>query len=145
MSDTIEVREARRDDRLAIRDLLSALLPSLATQRGGAELIQSGALTPDRPGWMTLIGASPDALLVVGFLSVQSTAGSTRGRLELLHSKDSATSEAISALVSFAQVLLRDRGAGALDIVSLPGDQVLKSSLEEQGFRARLLVMARDL
>ncbi len=85
-------------------------------------------------------------LLGVGGLGIEPTDAVSRGHLELFCADEHRdVTEVVRRLILAAEDEARSRSVSELDVVSLPGDQILKSSLEERGYRARLLILHRTL
>ena len=85
-------------------------------------------------------------LLGIGALRLGSAGAATRASLELFCTDDNNfETDVLQLLIGNAENMMRSRGIREVDVMSLPGDQPLKSSLEERGYRARLLIMHRTL
>lgn len=126
---------------------------SMAPQRRGAQDFidfSSLAASEGKPeaseDSLVLLGLHGDDLIAVGALRFGPTGAVTRASFELFCSDGSERSrKVLQTLIDAAEAVALARGVREVDIMSLPGDQPLKSSLEERGYRARLLIMHRAI
>ncbi len=160
-------RIAAADDIHRIGELFSAAVEELSTQRGGTALL--GDLS-DRTGINLLVPAGRWKVLTeglsrsvpsfwVGSDSAGRVAGFAWARvahhgefspllgvIDLSFVEPGArrygTAETILATV---QAWFIDQGCTAMDAYALPGERDSKATLETAGFKARLLVMSRDI
>ncbi len=150
----LNVRVAGEDDRAEIARLWGRALAGLAGLRGGSTLAASlGDRYPSGdisslflPGRVVVLGCLDD--IPVGFSYAEL---SEMGEERILN-LEAIFVEPEARRVGMADVMLEcllaetsSWGATSVDAPALPGDRATKSLFESHGFRARLLVMRRDL
>lgn len=147
----IEVRIASRDDEGTVLELFRRHEQHRAGDRGADSYfalfdreVLLERLGDNHSPWVVLALSGDQA---VGIATVEIRAGrdvrhATLRCLFGLSREDPSIEE---VLVSFARQMAIEQGCNALDIEVLPGDQHVKSVLEEAGFKARLLTMHQSL
>ncbi len=153
-------RLAREEDLRPIGELAAALLEGLGAARGGPLLARSlgWLLEPtslrrclgDLDRFGVVVGTYDGAAVGIGLVEHPSPAdlddgpGDRVAVLRVLYVEPGMRDVGVGeAILDEVLRLARDRGATALDVLTLPGDGATKSFLEARGFRARLLVMNR--
>lgn len=149
---SFEVRRARPDDAENIKVFFDALSSRMASKRGGEDLLRFSERETGREGGESIgletavVALFEGSIIAFASLWILERGTHQRAQLEVFYVDESGdANDIVRSLVSVGETLARDLGADALDITSLPGDQILKSALEERGYRARLLIMHRPL
>ena len=153
-----QVRDAAQVDLLRMVELTDAFHDAIGERRGGllghpgdpggsppkaiSGDVEAYLEDPDR---MALVGTLDDWVAGVALCRVVGTAGG-RGVLDVCFVEPGARQ------VGLGQMLLErslnwfsDRGCVGVDGTALPGDREAKQFYESAGFKARLLVMHREL
>lgn len=164
----LRIRRAEAEDQTRCDELLAVAGEELRTLRGG-ELLASLNLPPRTHGeeplgeggedWLEAAARDPARLVLVGeyegavvataAVSVLHASGSDvarPGRIDWCYVEKEARGVGIgSALVEAALGWLADRGCTDVDAHALPGDRLTKQLFEDAGFKARLLVLHRQV
>lgn len=149
-------RPAVEQDLAALRELRATCLAELEAKRGGALLASRLAITAGRdaltdairdPAQGLFVGTLSDVAVGYARASCQALAGGRLlGVLDELFVEPAARGVGVGeALVAAVSAWLHQKGCLGVDTNALPGDRATKNFLEGAGFRARLLVMHRDL
>lgn len=144
------VRPAVENDKLQIQQFIEKVRLQACSRRGAQNLLESSALsgcddTSDnaaRP--FVLLYHDADELVAVAALKFGPSV--SRSSVELYCVEEGERSmTAMSELIHAAEAAALERNIHEIDVMSLPGDRLLKSSLEMRGYRARLLIMNRSI
>lgn len=151
------VRRAGVDDAGALARLGRLALEDVSSRRGGAALL-TGPEQPFACGEHapSFLGSSGSAMWIaswagtdVGYAAASLIERSGEGRIGVLRcvwvETEARGLGAGEALTQAAVEWLRHEGAASIDAPALPGDRSAKRLLELSGFKARLIVMRRDL
>ncbi|MDA8392107.1 MAG: GNAT family N-acetyltransferase [Actinomycetota bacterium] len=151
------VRRAGAGDAGALARLGKLALEDVSSRRGGvallAEVEQPLACGEDVPSFL---GSAGSAMWIaswagadVGYAAASLVERSGEGRIGMLRcvwvEPEARGLGAGEALTQAAVDWLWHEGAGSIDAPALPGDRSAKRLLELSGFKARLIVMRRDL
>jgi GNAT superfamily N-acetyltransferase len=150
-------RRAHRDDLPRLAELYRAALAQLTSRRGGPLLAerhgrpepveQTLSRSLDDPGRTAWVGTLDDE--IVGYAAGRTETlpgGAELGVVEELFVEPGARGVGVGeALIGALLAWFADRGCVGVDTVALPGDRLSKNFFESSGFKARLLVMHRDL
>jgi GNAT superfamily N-acetyltransferase len=150
-------RRAHRDDLPRLAELCRAALAQLTAYRGGGLLAehhgrgepaeQELARMLEDPLWSAWVGTVDDEIVGYATGRTETLSGGTRlGVVEGLFVETGARGVGVGeALMTALLDWFGERGCAAVDTVALPGDRLSKNFFESAGFKARLLVMHRDL
>jgi GNAT superfamily N-acetyltransferase len=150
-------RRADQDDLPRLTELSQAALAQLTAGRGGALLAEhQGRSEPvgqalgralrdaARSAW---VGTIDDD--IVGYAMARTErlpGGNTLGVVEALFVESGARDVGVGeALMDALMGWFVERGCTGVDTVALPGDRQSKNFFESSGFKARLIVMHREL
>jgi GNAT superfamily N-acetyltransferase len=150
-------RRAHRDDLPRLAELCRAALAQLTAHRGGGLLAehhgrpepveQQLARVLEDPARSAWVGTVDDE--IVGYATGRTeslSGGANLGVVEGLFVEPGARGVGVGeALMAALLGWFEDRGCAGVDTVALPGDRLSKNFFESAGFKARLLVMHRDL
>lgn len=147
-----DIRPATDRDSSQIDSFLEIVRQVSNERRGALDFLEGSYLVSH----LDEVGVNPDLLVLlcqrgedvlgIAALHFRHEHTQVRSHLEIFCSDESDDLANVNQqFIEFAEVMTRSRGVRELDVVSLPGDQSLKSSLEVRGYRARLLVMHRTL
>ncbi|HMC05356.1 MAG TPA: GNAT family N-acetyltransferase [Actinomycetota bacterium] len=150
-------RRAHPDDLPRLAELYRAALAHLGAGRGGALLAehhgrpepveQHLARTLEDSGRTARVGTLDDQ--IVGFASGRTETlpgGTVLGVVEELFVEPGARGVGVGeALMDALLAWFAERGCAGVDTVALPGDRLSKNFFESSGFKARLIVMHREL
>jgi len=149
---TLVVRPATDRDRGEIIRLLGEYRLKTSDRRGARDFLDSSPLAEHEAGAKShedvqvLLCHQGEDLVGVGALEIRVVGSTPRALLEIFCSDDSILArDVVQLLIETGESVALTKEVGDMDIMALPGDQRLKSSLEERGYRARLLVMNRSL
>ena len=147
-----DIRPATESDASQIGRFLDKFRSASSERRGARDFLDGSYLVahPSEVGssadFLVVLCLREGDLLGIGALCFRDADAVVRGRLELFCSDDpDVATDVIQRLLEAAEAEARARGVREFDVFSLPGDQPLKSSLEERGYRARLLILHRTL
>jgi GNAT superfamily N-acetyltransferase len=150
-------RRAHRDDLPRLTELCQSARAQLAARRGGALLAehhgrpepleQALAQTLEDPGRTTWVGTVDDQIVGYATGRTETLPGGTHlGVVDELFVETGARGVGVGeALMGALLAWFVDRGCAGVDTVALPGDRLSKNFFESSGFKARLIVMHRDL
>jgi GNAT superfamily N-acetyltransferase len=154
------VRVASGDDHSRLVQLCAELVAGVTSQRGGPLLIDPALDEPSGTalaGRLSLLLDRSDSLVLVGTLETvvvglavsvtEEIAGhGRRGTLGACYVEPAARGVGVGRLLlDRSMAWFGQQGCTGVDGSALPGDRAAKSFYESAGFRARLLVMHRDL
>jgi GNAT superfamily N-acetyltransferase len=150
-------RRADRDDLPRLTELSHAALAQLTAGRGGALLAEhQGRSEPveqaldralrdaARSAW---VGTIDDDIVGYAMARTERLPGGTNlGVVEALFVESGARDVGVGeALMDVLMGWFVERGCAGVDAVALPGDRQSKNFFESSGFKARLIVMHREL
>ena len=150
-------RRADRDDLPRLTELSQAALAQLTAGRGGALLAEhQGRSEPveqaldralrdaARSAW---VGTIDDDIVGYAMARTERLPGGTSlGVVEALFVESGARDVGVGeALMDALMGWFVERGCAGVDTVALPGDRQSKNFFESSGFKARLIVMHREL
>jgi GNAT superfamily N-acetyltransferase len=150
-------RRADREDLPRLTELCRAALAQLTAGRGGALLVEhqcrsepvertlDRALRDDaHSAW---VGTIDDEIVGYSMARTETLSGGTNlGVVEALFVESGARAVGVGeALMDVLMGWFVDRGCTGVDTVALPGDRQSKNFFESSGFKARLIVMHREL
>ena len=138
-------RRADRDDLPRLAELYRAALAQLSGRPEPVEQALVQALEDrDRAAW---VGTVDDQIVGFAIGRTETLGGGTDlGVVEELFVEPGARGVGVGeALMGALLAWFTDRGCAGVDTVALPGDRLSKNFFESSGFKARLIVMHRDL
>lgn len=146
----LEIRAACLQDAAEIERFLLRHRAEMSVRRGGKDFVSESELHATDVS-ETISDSDPvfvciakDVVIGIARVALRQFAGATRGNLEIcVQEGDPRAERAVIELFDLAESWMGEHQVSAIDIHVLPGDQLLKSKLEERGFKARLLVMHR--
>lgn len=150
-------RPARPHDAEAVASLAARAVAEIRAERGGHLWVQRearGSLTPETAA--DLIAGDDSRVFVgtidgsvVGFAALEFEDlrdGSHLGRLREIYVEPGARCVGVGeALIADVEAGCVERGCVGIDALALPGQRATKNFFEGAGFRARSLVMHRQL
>ena len=149
---TFEVRPATDRDTQQIGRFLAEFRSTAPRRRGARDyfdfshLVAHSSESESSEDSLVLLCLQGTDLLGIGALRFGPREAVTRASLELFCSDENRhATEVLQLLIETAEVKALSKDIHEVDVMSLPGDQPLKSSLEERGYRARLLIMHRTI
>jgi len=150
-------RRANRADLPRLAELRRDALAQLSAGRGGSLLAEQHGRPEPVEQTLARMLDDPDRAVWVGTLDDQ-TVGYATGRTatlsggtdlgvveELFVEPDARGVGVGESLISALVAWFVDQGCAGVDTVALPGDRLTKNFFESSGFKARLIVMHREL
>ncbi len=154
------VRAARAADAERICELAGEFVDAMGSRRGAALVVgpdRDGMARIDGPGDVASALGDPSRLALVGTLDEivvgfalchleESEGGGCRGVLDACYVEPEGRVLGLGRmLIDQTLVWCTDRGCSGIDGFAFPGDREAKNFFESAGFKARLLVMHRDI